>query len=94
MRSKELGAKYGEDPVAVLFSHGEGEVFHMISHYYLQRTELRSQRHFDPAKAYADSKGIAMPDADLAELYVGDVESAASSARLLGNVVARKKRRS
>ncbi len=92
MRSKELGAKYGEEPVAVLFAHGDGEVFHMISHYYLQRTELRGARHFDPAKKYAESKGVSMPDADLAELNVGDVESAASSARFLGNVVARKKR--
>ena len=40
--SRELGRRYGEAAVAVLFPWGEGEVFHMISHYYLQRTELRS----------------------------------------------------
>jgi hypothetical protein len=43
--SRELGARYGEEPVAVRFGWGEGEVFHMISHYYLQRTETRTIRH-------------------------------------------------
>ena len=43
--SRELGEKYGEAPVAVWFRWGEGDVFHMISHYYLQRTELRTERH-------------------------------------------------
>ena len=38
--SNELEQKYGEAPVAVTFAHGEGEVLHMISHYYLQRAEL------------------------------------------------------
>ena len=42
--SRELKEKYGEAPVAVWFRWGEGDVFHMISHYYLQRTELRTER--------------------------------------------------
>lgn len=90
--SSELETKYGESPVAVLFRHGEGEVFHMISHYYLQRTELRETRHSASASEYAASKGVA-PDPAMADLNVADVESAASSARLFANVVAQKKRR-
>ena len=43
IRSGELGEKYGECAVAVVFEFGKGEVFHMISHYYLQRTELRNE---------------------------------------------------
>lgn len=94
--SKELGTKYGEAPVAVLFRHGEGEVFHMISHYYLQRTELRSARQKMPAAMYASQKGYTMSASDasvFADLSVGDVESATSSARLLANIVAGKKKR-
>ena len=49
--SRELGEKYGEAPVAVWFRWGEGDVFHMISHYYLQRTELRTERHAGAAAA-------------------------------------------
>lgn len=45
LASRDLTNRYGESPVAVLFRHGEGEIFHMISHYYLQRTELRTERH-------------------------------------------------
>lgn len=92
--SSELGAKYGEAAVAVTFPWGGGEVFHMISHYYLQRTDLRSARHAAPAATYAAEKGVAMPDGMLGDLAVGDVESAHSSSRMLANLIAAKKRKS
>lgn len=92
VRSSELESKYGEAPVAVHFTYGRGDVFHMISHYYLQRTELRDARHKQSAGSYAEAKGVDVADVDLRDLAVGDVESAASSARLLTNVIARKKR--
>ena len=91
--STELGQKYGEAPVAVPFRHGEGEVFHMISHYYLQRTELRNARHAEPAAMFAEEQAVAMPFAmacPMDGLHVGDVESSASSARFLANLVVAK----
>lgn len=91
--SRELEEKYGEAPVAVSFPWGKGEVFHMISHYYLQRTELRTARHADNAAAYAAEKGVVMPAAMVRNLRVGDVESASTSARMLANLVAAKKRK-
>lgn len=96
LSSRELEAKYGQAPVAILFPAARGEVFHMISHYYLQRTELRTERHRMSAGAYWSEKGMAMPAAvaeDAKDLSLGEVESAASSARLFANVVARKKLR-
>jgi hypothetical protein len=93
--SRELGRRYGEPAIAVLFRWGEGEVFHMISHYHLQRTELRSRRQSGAGAAYFAEKGVAVPDelaAELADLRVGEVESAATSSRLFANAVARKKR--
>ncbi len=96
IRSAELGRKYGEDAVAVVFGYGKGEVFHMISHYYLQRSEFRNARHEQPASSYLDEKGVDLRD-DLAGsidgLLLGDVESAATSARMMANIVADKKRR-
>jgi hypothetical protein len=96
IRSKELGEKYGEQAVAVVFPYGKGEVFHMISHYYLQRTELRNARHQQTAASYAFEKGVSV-DSDTAvmmtNLNLGDLESAESSTRLLANIVADKKRR-
>jgi hypothetical protein len=95
LSSSELEDRYGEAPVALLFRHGSGEVFHMISHYYLQRTELRGARHAKPASYFAGEKGIALDSAmaaEVADLNVGEVESAHSSARFISNVIARKKR--
>ena len=89
--STELEGRYGEAAVAVVFPWGEGEVFHMISHYYLQRTELRTARHAGPAADLAAEKGVNLPAATLAGLRLGDVEAAVSSSRMLANVIARKK---
>jgi hypothetical protein len=66
----------------------------MISHYYLQRTELRTARHAGSAFEYGAEKGVDMaavaPMAD--GLTLGDVESATTSARMFLNVAAAKKR--
>jgi len=94
--SRELGEKYGESPVAVWFRWGEGDVFHMISHYYLQRTELRTARHRGGADAYFAEKGMAMTMdmcAEYAGLSLADVESAKPSAAFVSNVIIEKKRR-
>ncbi|MDH3425003.1 MAG: hypothetical protein OEN00_18530, partial [Gemmatimonadota bacterium] len=34
--SKEIERRYGESPVFVMFELGEGRIYHMISHFYLQ----------------------------------------------------------
>jgi len=94
--SRELGEKYGEAPVAVWFRWGEGDVFHMISHYYLQRTELRTARHRSTADAYFAEKGVAISVAmseECADLSLADVESAKPSAAFMSNVIIEKKRR-
>jgi hypothetical protein len=94
--SRELEEKYGEAPVAVWFRWGEGDVFHMISHYYLQRTELRTQRHSAAAATYFKEKGVA-PDEEVLgcvdDLCLADVESAKPSAAFMANVIAEKKAR-
>ncbi len=95
--SHELGRNWGESPVVVTFPYGKGEVLHMISHYYLQRTELRSRRHKKSWKDYAAEMGT--PDAvvgappEYDSVNVGQVESAYSSAMFLRNSVLRRKKR-
>lgn len=95
LSSAEMGERYGDPAIAVMFKHGLGEVFHMVSHYYLQRTDLRSARHRAEAASYLDEKGVMSPDLarDVDGLTLGEVESAATSARLFANVVADKRRR-
>ena len=91
--SSEMAARYGEAPICVRFDWGAGEVLHMVSHYYLQRTELRSARHAMSSADWAEEKGVSPPPKRYADLSLGEVESASSSARLLANLVARSKRR-
>lgn len=96
IRSKELGQRHGEEAVAVVFNYGLGEVFHMISHYYLQRTELRNARHQGTAASYAAEKNVAVDaqtSALMADLNLGDIESAETSTRMFANIAADKKRR-
>ncbi|MBU1226080.1 MAG: hypothetical protein KJ698_02540 [Actinobacteria bacterium] len=96
IRSRELGDQWGEDPVAVTFTHGKGEVFHMISHYYLQRTETRTRRHQQTVASYAADKGVELAPEDAAaaaDLNLSEVESASSSARMIANLIAEKKKR-
>ena len=95
IRSRELERRHGEAAIAVLIPWGEGEIFHMISHYYLQRTEFRNARHRSSAAGYYAEKGLGFNDEDEARvrgLSLGDVESAAGSSRLMANVIAAKKR--
>ncbi len=91
--SSEMAARYGEAAICVRFDWGEGEVLHMVSHYYLQRTELRSARHQQDSAAWAAEKGVSAPSAASQDLSLGEVEAAYSSTRFLANLVASKKRR-
>jgi len=94
IKSEELKEKYGESPVAVTFRVGGGRVIHMISHYYLQRSEFRTERQMKSAEEYAAEKGIAAPaiKSELKDLSLGEVESAYSSAQFLANVLAEQRK--
>lgn len=97
LTSRELEEKWGESPVAVTFDYGRGDVFHMISHYYLQRAECRTSRHQQNWKAYAAEVGaVAVADAAPAAydaLSLGEVEAAHKSAWFMQNIIADKQRR-
>ena len=98
VKSKEIEKKYGESPVFVSFQYGKGKVYHMISHFYLQRSETRSKRdssfgsdylyeklNVDQAKK---KKYEYMFDDDT---NVAEVESAYSSSALMNKVLWDKK---
>lgn len=44
VRSDELKRRYKHDAVIISFEWGKGVVYHMISHFYLQRSETRTQK--------------------------------------------------
>jgi hypothetical protein len=95
--SKEIATKYGEAPVFVTFEYGEGKVYHMISHFYLQRSETRTKRQQASAEAYLNEKEI--PDGlrakysgmGVADARLADVESAFTSSVMMNKVMLDKK---
>lgn len=54
MDSAQMGARYGRSPLVVSFAHGEGVVFHLTSHYYLQRSKAEAKT--QEAAAYSSLK--------------------------------------
>lgn len=96
IRSKELGEKYGADPVVVRFAHGKGLVYHMISHFYLQRTETRDKKQAAPAAEYFKDKGAGAANVAKAEasgVSYGEVQSANTSADFVSRVIIKQKKK-
>jgi len=98
VQSKELKERHGEAPVFVSFDHGEGQVYHMISHFYLQRSETRTARHAKPSSDYLAAKGVAAADMPKFkemgsdEFPTSDVESAYTSVAMVKAVLLKKKK--
>lgn len=96
--SKELGEKYGEDPVVVSFWFEEGRIYHMISHFYLQKTETRSERHSQKASFYAAEKGVtgsfsAEEINQMDTMNVGEMESAYTTQSFINELIIEKKKK-
>jgi hypothetical protein len=100
IKSKQLKEKYGENPVVVRFNHGEGVVYHMISHFYLQRTETRDSKQKMGASAYSMGKGSSMKTAAMykmaeesMDLNFGEVQSANTSAEFVSRALLSQKKK-
>ena len=95
--SKELGRSYGESAVFITFEVGQGRIYHMISHFYLQRTATRTARHGTCADEYLDEKGISLAARakyqamGSTEATLAEVESAFTSRSMLSQVMLSKK---
>jgi len=93
VRSKEIENKYGEAPVFITFEVGEGKIYHMISHFYLQRSETRTKRHQSSAAEYLNEKEIpAVMRAKyqamgISKASLGDVESAYTSSAMMRKIM-------
>ncbi len=91
--SKELGRTYGEPAVFVTFEVGQGRIYHMISHFYLQRTETRTARHTSSADSYLDEKNISAAarakyrGMGSNQANLGEVESAYTSRSMMSHVM-------
>ena len=95
--SKEIEQKYGEAPVFITFDYGDGKVYHMISHFYLQRSETRTKRQKLSGEKYFEEKELALSlkpkyeELGLMNASLGDVESAFTSSAMMRKIMFDKK---
>jgi len=96
MRSKELKERYGEEAVLIRFQYGKGTVYHMISHFYLQRTETKDAKQNINADKYMEVKGVSA-DAEMSKqaekLNYGTVQSANTSSEFIMRAVINQKKK-
>jgi hypothetical protein len=97
VKSREILDKYGESPVFVTFDYGEGKIYHMISHFYLQRSETRTKRQQATASNYLAEKEIPenlkakYAKMGIEQASLGDVESAFTSSAMMNKILYDKK---
>ncbi|MCG3225218.1 MAG: hypothetical protein H7647_12180, partial [Candidatus Heimdallarchaeota archaeon] len=96
--SNELKTKYGESPVIVEFEHGDGKVIHMISHFYLQRTETRDKKDKMAASTTVEGKYYEMAPEAMKEKFksvdTASFKSAQSSVDFIQKNIAAQKMKS
>jgi hypothetical protein len=93
VRSDEMAEKYKDDSIVVRFREEDGVVYHMVSHIFLQRTDLRSKRQRTSPIDYLKKKGATVSADDLkSDQYLGEVEAAFASVGLVGKILAREEK--
>jgi hypothetical protein len=98
--SAAMKKRYGEAPVVVAFSHGQGRVLHTTSHFYLQNSKLVARSAKQKGSSFA--KGAGLGDAQLAklkgkgvdvdEVAVGELNGAYAMQQLSANILVEKQR--
>ena len=97
--SKEIERRYGESPVLITFKYGKGTIYHMISHFYLQRSETRTKRHRKSGMDYVSESDVSpalyskYKEMGAEKEDLGDIESAYWSSAVMNRVVLEKKQR-
>jgi hypothetical protein len=93
VKSKAIEEKYGESPVFITFDYQQGRIYHMISHFYLQRSETRTKRHQAGAANYLYEKNISVElqakykQMGIDQATLGEVESAYASAAVMNKIM-------
>jgi len=93
IRSEMLGQKYLSDAVLITFNCGKGNVIHMVSHFYLQRSETRDARHQMSAQQYAMDTNASTAATNLVanqgqNLNYAQIQSSSTSAQFIYNQIA------
>ena len=94
LTSKELKRRYGSSLVVAQWAYGQGKIRHMISHIYLQRTELRSREDKKSFTQTSSKYNMAedvltnlSKDVDLDAVTDGSVSSSLSATKQLFDIL-------
>ena len=97
IKSNELNAKYQSQAVLITFDCGLGNVIHMVSHFYLQRSETRGERHkMSPEQFAIDmkvSEEMQSKARNMPHLNYAQVQSSSTSSAFIYNQLAERLRK-
>lgn len=98
VRSQEVEDGWGAGAVVVTFEEGRGTVVHLLSHLYLQRSDVRGARDRESADAYFAGAGLPVEARERlvresGDLLSSELRSAGTTARLLANAIVSQKRK-
>jgi len=89
IKSDEMNRKYKSYAILVTFDCGRGNVVHMVSHFYLQRSETRDERHKLSSEQFAmdmNASAIVLRKArKMGYLNYAQVQSTATSSAFIYN---------
>jgi hypothetical protein len=95
--SETMGSKYGASPVVVHFRWEDGEVIHVVSHFYRQLDtvgpKVAAAKEVNSFEGLSDQDRREFAKTDHAKTSVGDVESSYAFQRMTSNLVAGKQKR-
>lgn len=97
-RSREVGEKWGTDAIVVTFDEEAGTVLHLVSHLFLQRSDVREARDAAPAPTFLSAQfGLAVSEAeamlpDAGDMTAGELAGAFSTADLVSKVILSRRR--
>lgn len=97
--SREMKARYGDAPIAVHFRYGDGQVLHIVSHFYLQQNQTRTAAEKKKGDEFIneDSALSAGAKKQLAgkidpDVVAGDLNSAYAAQQMTSNIVVERKK--
>ena len=89
IKSDEMQQKYNSSAILITFDCGRGNVVHMVSHFYLQRSETRDERHKLSSEQFAmdmnASEGVLKKAKKMSNLNYAHAQSAATSSAFIYN---------
>lgn len=97
--SKEMKKRYGQDAIAVHFRYGDGQVLHIVSHFYLQQNQARTvadkkkgSKFIDEDSSLSAATKAGLAGAVGAGVSAGDLNSAYAAQQMTSNIVVERKR--